>query len=151
MTDSIHKQVIDAIAAALTAIGGGVAVETNTPLPETVPDAGLIIVRDGKPDPTEEMLGGFDTVYVVTVIPVEVYVSDGDNAARDAKYDALLQAAGAALLARDVNGQRSLGGLVYGLIVERPEPVSQDILGAAPVKAAMINVRVEYQAPSPLN
>lgn len=150
MTDSIHKQIVDRIAALLAGIDGKLTVETNTPLPQEVPEDGLIIVRDAKPQPARETLGGFDTQYVIASVPVEVYVTHGDSAQRDAKYDELLQAVGTVLLTRDANGQRSLGGLVYGLVVDRPEPVTEPVDGAAAVKAATIRVNIEYSAPSAL-
>lgn len=150
MADSIHKQIVDKLAALLASIEGKVVVEINTPLPEKVPADGLIIVRDGVPDPVRETLGGFDTAYISATFPIEVYVAHGDDEKRDVKYDELLQAIGSKLLARDGNGQRSLGGLVYGLIIDRPEPITEPVEGAAAVKAASIKVRMEYSAPSVL-
>jgi hypothetical protein len=150
MSDSIHKKVIDAISARLNAIEGNISVETNWPVPQTVPDDGLIIVRDLVPEPTEETIGGFDTVYVVGYVPVEVYAVQGDSEELDVKYDELLQACSAALLKRDADTLRRLGGLVFGLWVDRPEPIAQDVIGAAPIKASTIKVHLEYQAETPL-
>jgi hypothetical protein len=145
MTDSIHKQIVDKIAQVLAAIGGGITVETNTVIPDVIPDAGLIIVRDIVNEPTVETLGGFDPLYCTGVMPLEVFVSDADDATRDGKYDALLQSIGTALQA-----DRKLGGLTYGLIIDRPEAAGHDIVGAAAVKACTIKVHIEYEAPGAL-
>jgi hypothetical protein len=143
MADSKAKQILDAMAGLLGAIEGAVTVKINAPLPEEVPDDGLIILREGKVVSSDETLGGFDSAYVSQVFPVEVYVSDGDDATRDAKYDAVLQEIGRRLYA-----DRRLGGLAYWLVVERPEPVSQAILGAAAEKAATIDVTIDYESGS---
>lgn len=150
MTDSKHKQIVDKVVALISAIEGKVTVAANAPMPEEVPEDGLVIVRDIEAEPSDETLGGFDELYMTGILPVEVFVRSGDNDRRDVKYDELLQAISAVLLERDAIGNRSLGGLVFGVIVDRPDPVPQAVLGAAAVKAATIRVHLEYSAPSAL-
>jgi hypothetical protein len=145
MADSKAKQIIEAIKTTLSAITGAVTVKIDAPLPEVVPDDGLIIIREGKVQSTEETLGGFDSAYVVQGFVVEVYVCDGDDDEREDKYDAALQQIGTRLYA-----DRTLGGLAFWLFVERPEPVSQAILGAAAEKAATVDVTIHYEAVNPL-
>ena len=72
-------------------------VERNSVLPEKIPDGGLIILRDGDPGEPEQALGGFGSTYYQHAVEIEVYVEEGDAAARDAAFDALLQQIGAAL------------------------------------------------------
>ena len=66
-------------------------------LPEKIRDGGLIILRDGDPGEPEQALGGFGSTYYQHAVEIEVYVEEGDAAARDAAFDALLQQIGAAL------------------------------------------------------
>lgn len=150
MTDSIHKQIVDKLAALAAAADDNLTVETNASIPVVIPPGGQVIVRDGKPEDMPETLGGFDDVYMRVTYPVEVYVYGGTSATRDAKYDALLGKLSDAFLARDENGQRSLGGLVYGVVIGRPEPSTNPVEGAAAVKDCTIWVTVEYTAPSTL-
>ena len=58
---------------------------------------GLIILRDGDPGEPEQALGGFGSTYYQHAVEIEVYVEEGDAAARDAAFDALLQQIGVAL------------------------------------------------------
>ncbi len=150
MTDSIHKQIPEQLATLAAAADAEATVETNTDEPEEIPEGGLVIIRDGNPKPVVETLGGFDDVYMTCTFPAEVYVVGGTAATRDARYDALLQALAGAWLARDENGQRSLGGLVYGVIIDRPEPMTEPREGSAACKMGTIQVTVEYTAPSTL-
>ncbi|MEZ0263028.1 MAG: hypothetical protein ACAH80_18630 [Alphaproteobacteria bacterium] len=150
MADSIHKQIVDKVKALLSDIDGKLTVEANTALPEKVSDDGLIIVRDISPEPSDESYGGFDTLYMTGVLPIEVFVQAGTDEKRDIKYDELLQAISAKLLVRDAVGNRSLGGLVYGVVLDRPESLPNDVLGAASVKCATIRMHVEYSAPAAL-
>jgi len=62
MAASALETILIAMLAQLTAIGGGVTVERNSDVPEIIPAAGLIILRDGKTEPTEPVLGGVGTL-----------------------------------------------------------------------------------------
>ena len=72
-------------------------VERNSVLPEKIPGGGLIILRDGDPGEPEQTLGGFGNAYYQHAVEIEIYVEEGDAAARDAAFDALLQQIGIAL------------------------------------------------------
>ena len=48
MADGKVKQIVDALQALLAGIEGAVTVKVNAPLPEEVPDDGLIVIREGK-------------------------------------------------------------------------------------------------------
>ena len=96
MPASKAEQVLDALKALLETVPDAV-VERNSVLPEKIPDGGLIILRDGDPGEPEQALGGFGSTYYQHAVEIEVYVEEGDAAARDAAFDALLQQIGAAL------------------------------------------------------
>jgi hypothetical protein len=142
---SVYETILQAMFAALEGVSGAVSVERNSAIPETVPADGLIIFRDGKTEPTEPVLGGVGTIYMKSTPQIEVYVQNGDAATRDTKYDAIMTAIGAALAA-----DPTFGGNAYGIIIDRPEPMTDPIPGAPGLKAATIDIHVEYQAPSAL-
>ena len=108
-------------------------VERNSALPEKVPGGGLIIVRDGDPGDPEQALGGFGNAYYQHAVEIEVYVEQGDAAARDAAFDDLLQQIGAALEA-----DPTLGGLAFGVTYGQPEPAIEAIAGAPAIKSATL-------------
>jgi hypothetical protein len=123
----------------------GVAVERNGVLPEKVPADGLIILRDGDPGEPEQALGGFGNVYYQHAVDIELYVEEGDAAARDAAFDALLQQIGLAL-----ETDRTLGVLVFGLTYGRPEAAIEAVAGAPAIKTATVSVTVDYETDAPL-
>jgi hypothetical protein len=105
-------------------------------LPERVPAAGLVILRDGEPGEPE-----------VTLSPLEYHwrhraelevVVQGPND-RDALFDDLC-AAIAAVLAAD----RTLGGACDWAEPGPPRPVDLPVEGAASLKAAVIPVTLHY-------
>ena len=144
MQASKAEQVLEAMKTLLEAVPGAV-VERNSVLPEKVPAGGLIILRDGDPGETEQALGGFGSVYYQHAVEIEVYLEEGDAAARDAAFDALLQQIGAVLEA-----DPTLGGLAFGLTYGRPEPTIEAIAGAPAIKAATLTVTVDYETDAPL-
>jgi hypothetical protein len=119
--------------------------ERNSALPEKVPAGGLIILRDGDPGEPEQALGGFGGTYFQHAVEIEVYVEEGDAAARDAAFDALLQQIGAAL-----EPDPTLTGLAFGLTYRRPEPAIEAIAGAPAIKTATLTVTVDYETVAPL-
>jgi hypothetical protein len=115
-------------------------------LPEKVPNGGLIVLRDGDPGEPEQALGGFGSTYYQHGVEIEVYVEEGDGAARDAAFDALLQQIGTALEA-----DPTLSGLAFGLTYGRPEPSIEAVAGAPAIKSATLGVTVEYETNAPLS
>ena len=87
---------LDALKALLETVPGAV-IQRNSVLPEKVPAGGLIILRDGDPGEPEQALSGFGSTYYQHAVEIEVNVEEGDAAARDAAFDALLQQIGAVL------------------------------------------------------
>jgi len=145
MPASKAEQVLDALRSLLETLPDAV-VERNSVLPEKVPDGGLIILRDGDPGEPEQALGGFGSTYYQHAVEIEVYVEEGDAAARDAAFDALLQEIGAAL-----EPDPTLGGLAFGLTYGRPEPSIEAVAGAPAIKTATLSVTVDYETDAPLS
>jgi hypothetical protein len=136
MPSSKAEQALEALKALLETVPGAV-VERNSALPEKIPDGGLIILRDGDPGEPEQALGGFGNAYYQHAVEIEVYVEEGDAAARDAAFDTLLQQIGVALEA-----DPTLGGVAFGLTYGRPEPVIEAITGASAIKSATLSGHV---------
>src|ERR687891_2361196 len=139
MPASKAEQVLGALEALLETVPGAV-VERNSVLPEKIPAGGLIILRDGDPGEPEQALGGLGNAYYQHAVEIEVYVEEGDAAARDAAFDALLQQIGVALEA-----DPTLGDLAFGLTYGRPEPVIEAVAGAPAIKSATLSVTVDYE------
>jgi hypothetical protein len=144
MPASKAEQVLDALKTLLETVTDPV-VERNSALPEKIPDGGLIILRDGDPGEPEQALGGFGSTYYQHAVEIEVYVEQGDAAARDADFDDLLQQVGAALEA-----DPTLGGLAFSVTYGRPEPAIEAIAGAPAIKSATLPVTVDYETSAPL-
>jgi hypothetical protein len=144
MPTSKAEQVLEAIKVLLGTVSGA-TVERNSVLPEKIPDSGLIILRDGDPGEPEQALGGFGNTYYQHDVEIEVYVEEGDAAARDAAFDDLLQQIGVAFEA-----DPTLGDLAFGLTYSRPEPTIEAVSGAPAIKSATLTVTVDYEAGTPL-
>jgi hypothetical protein len=145
MPASKSEQILDALKALLETVPDAV-VDRNSALPEKIPDGGLVILRDGDPGEPEQALGGFGSRYYQHAVEIEVYVEEGDAAARDSAFDALLQQLGAVL-----DADLTLGGLAFGLIYGRPEPSIEAVAGAPAIKSATLSVTVEYETDTPLS
>jgi len=138
------EQILEAIKALLEAVPGAQA-GRNTAVPEKVPAGGLVVLRDGDPGEPEQALGGFGGAYYSHAIEIEVYVEEGDAAARDAAFDALVQGVGTAL-----DADPTLGGLAFGMSFGRPEIDTEAVAGAPAIKTGTITLTVEYETDSPL-
>ena len=130
-----------------TALEAGLAakMERNTALPEKIPVGGLLILRDGTPGEPEQSLGGFNGAYCRQDAEIEIYVENGDAAARDDAFDNLLQKIGAVL-----DADPTLGGLAFGLTYSRPEIDTEAVLGGPAIKAGTLIVAIEFEAETPL-
>ena len=110
-------------------------------LPERVPSAGLLILRDGEPGEPEVTLSPLRYHYQHRA-EIEAVVQGAD---RDAAFDALCATIGTALAA-----DRTLGGLCDWVEAEAPRPVDLPVEGAASLKAAVIPVVLHYTTADPL-
>jgi hypothetical protein len=145
MPASKAEQMLEALKTLLQTVPGA-TVQRNSAVPEKIPDGGLIILRDGDPGEPEQALGGFGSTYCQHAVEIEVYVEEGDAAARDAAFDGLLQEIGVALEA-----DPTLGGLAFGLTYGRPETSIEAIGGAPAIKSATLTVTVDYESAAPLS
>ena len=111
-------------------------------LPERIPAAGLIILRDGQPGEPEVTLSPLRYHYQHRA-ELEVVVQAGTG--RASVFDNLITAIGAALEA-----DRTLGGLCDWIEPEAPASVDLPVEGAAALKAAVITVVLNYTTTGPL-
>jgi hypothetical protein len=110
-------------------------------LPERIPIAGLLILRDGDPGDPEVTLSPLRYHYQHRT-EIEVVVQGTD---RDTSFDTLIASVGAALAA-----DRTLGGLCDWIEAEAPRPVDLPVEGAATLKAAVVPVMLHYSLADPL-
>ena len=111
-------------------------------LPERIPAAGLIILRDGQPGEPEVTLSPLRYHYQHRA-ELEVVVQAPNG--RASTFDTLIIAIGAA-----IEADRTLGGLCDWVEPEPPASVDLPIDGAAALKAAVITVVLHYTATGPL-
>jgi len=110
-------------------------------LPERVPAAGLLILRDGEPGEPEVTLSPLAYHYQHRA-EIEEAVQ---GANRDAAFAMLTASIGAALAE-----ERTLGGLCDWIGAEAPQPVDLPVEGASSLKAAVIPVVLHYSTADPL-
>ena len=111
-------------------------------LPERIPAAGLIILRDGQPGEPEVTLSPLRYHYQHRA-ELEVVVQAPNGRAN--AFDDLITSIGAALQA-----DRTLGGLCDWVEPEAPASVDLPIEGAAALKAAIITLVLHYTTTGPL-
>ncbi len=140
---SRREQILAALAVVLA---GQLAatVRRNEVLPEKVPAAGLVILRDGDPGEPDVTLNPRTEFYSHRV-EIEAYISRDPAGGGEAALDALLGAIGTAL-----SIDPSLGGLAENLTPSAPETGALAIEGAAPILTARLVVTVEYLVSDPL-
>ena len=111
-------------------------------LPERIPAAGLIILRDGQPGEPEVTLSPLRYHYQHRAeLEVVVQASNG----RANAFDSLIAAIGTAL-----ETDRTLGGLCDWVEPEAPASIDLPVEGAAALKAAVITVVLHYTTTGPL-
>ncbi|ATX64598.1 acyl-CoA transferase [Roseinatronobacter bogoriensis] len=110
-------------------------------LPERVPAAGLMILRDGEPGEPGVTLSPL-RYHFQHRAEIETVVQGAD---RDTAFATLCASIGAA-----ISAERTLGGLCDWVEAEAPRPVDLPIEGAASLKAAVITVVLHYSTADPL-
>ena len=111
-------------------------------LPERIPSAGLIILRDGQPGEPEVTLSPLRYHYQHRA-ELEVIVQAPEN--RATAFDILIASTGAVLTV-----DRSLGGLCDWVEPEAPASVDLPVEGAVALKAAVVAVILHYSTSNPL-
>jgi hypothetical protein len=143
MPESKREQVLGALIAALgVAVPDGAALLRNAALPDRVPAAGLLILRDGDPGEPAVTLSPLRYHYQHRA-EIEAVVQSATD--RDATFDVLAAGLGAALAS-----DRTLGGRCDWVEAEAPRPVDLAIDGAATLKAAAITIVLHYATSDPL-
>lgn len=110
-------------------------------LPERVPSAGLMILRDGEPGEPGVTLSPLVYHYQHRA-EVEAVVQGTD---RDTTFAALCASIGAV-----ISGGRTLGGRCDWVEAEAPRPIDLPVKGAASLKAAVIPIILHYSTADPL-
>lgn len=145
MPDSTSEAVLKALGTALAAeLPAGVAFERNASVPMRIPAAGWVCLRDGDPGEPEVLLSPALYVYDHRA-EVDIVVELPTAAARDALFDALKQAVGAAVAA-----DRTLGGLCDYVLGEAPVPAELPVEGGENLKAATVGIILTYGSSDPL-
>jgi hypothetical protein len=111
-------------------------------LPERLPAAGLLILRDGDSGEPAVTLSPLRYHYQHRA-EVEAIVQVGSG--RDAAFDTLAASVGMVLSA-----DRTLGGLCDWVEAEAPRQIDLAVDGAATLKAAVIPVILHYASADPL-
>jgi len=140
---SRREQILAALAAVL-ARQLAAPVRRNEVLPEKVPAAGLVILRDGEPGEPDITLNPRTEFYAHRV-ELEVYVPRDPSGGGEVALDQLLGAIGAALRVDE-----TLGGLAENLTPSAPETGALALEGAPPMLTARIIVTIEYLVSDPL-
>lgn len=145
MADTKSEQVMKAFLAALEAAApAGTLVKRNETVPVKIPAGGWVCLRDGDPGDPEYLFS--PPLYIYEhIAEVDVVIDLAGAAARDALFDALKQAVGAATAA-----DRTLGGLCDYVLGLAPTPVELGVEGAENLKAATIGVMLTYGSSDPL-
>ena len=110
-------------------------------LPERVPIAGLLILRDGEPGEPDVTLSPLRYHYQNRA-EIEAVVQGND---RDTAFAALCASIGTAL-----DADRTLGGLCDWVEAKASRPVDLPVDGAASLKAAVIPVILHFTMADPL-
>ncbi|WP_439561154.1 acyl-CoA transferase [Roseinatronobacter sp.] len=141
MTNSKREQVLDALQVALGAVmpNGAALLARNDTLPTRIASGGVAILRDGDPGEPEVTLSPLEFHYQHRA-EIDILV-DSAPAARDAAFDALARAVGAA-----IDADRTLGGRCDWIEGVAPAPLAIPIEGAETLKAATITVVLHYSA-----
>ena len=140
---SRREQVLAALVQRLQS-GLTATVRRNEALPERMPEAGLVILRDGDPGEPDVTLNPRSAFYSHRV-ELELFVTQPTAGGGEALLDALVADVHAALAP-----DPSLGGLAENLVVTAPESGVLAVEGAAPILTARLTVIVDYLVSDPL-
>ena len=111
-------------------------------LPERIPPAGLVILRDGQPGEPEVTLSPL-RYHFQHRAELEVIIQGAND--RATAFDTLIAAIGTALAA-----DRTLGGLCDWMEAEAPASVDLPVEGAVSLKTAVVTVMLHYTTADPL-
>ena len=137
-----REEVLSALFTLLQGIGGGTIVQRNEALPERIPAAGLLMLRDGTPGEAEVTLSPLRYHWQHRA-EVEVFVRGSSGL--ELAFDALAERIGHAIAA-----DRTLGGLCDWIETDAPEPADLAGEGAPTIRAAVLILPLHYTSNDPL-
>lgn len=136
-----REEVLKALHARLSQVPGGVTVLRNAVLPERIPEAGLVVLRDGTPGAPDTTLSPLRYHWQHRA-EIEVFLRGGDL---DDRFDRLIAMIGSVLIS-----DRCLGGICDWIEAEAPEPADLPVDGANTIRAAVLIVTLHYTTADPL-
>ena len=136
-----RETILTALAVLLRTIPN-VSVLRGEVLPERIPPAGLMILRDGEPGEPEVTLSPL-TYHYRHRAELEVIVQS--STARDTLFDTLAAQVGAV-----ISADRTLRGSCDWVEAAAPEPVDLAVEGATSLKAAVVPIILHYSLADPL-
>lgn len=137
-----REQVLSSLFTLLQGIGGGTIVLRNEVLPERIPAAGLLILRDGTPGEAEVTLSPLRYHWQHRA-EVEVFIRGSSGL--ELAFDALAEGIGQVIAA-----DRTLGGLCDWIETDAPEPADLAVEGAPSIRAAVLILNLHYTSNDPL-
>ena len=137
-----REQVLSSLVTLLQGIGGGTIVLRNEVLPERIPAAGLLILRDGTPGEAEVTLSPLRYHWQHRA-EVEVFIRGSSGL--ELAFDALAEGIGQVIAA-----DRTLGGLCDWIETDAPEPADLAVEGAPSIRAAVLILNLHYTSNDPL-
>ncbi|ARJ68705.1 MULTISPECIES: hypothetical protein [Paracoccus] len=137
-----REQVLSSLFTLLQGIGGGTIVLRNEVLPERIPAAGLLILRDGTPGEAEVTLSPLRYHWQHRA-EVEVFVRGSSGL--ELAFDTLAEGIGQVIAA-----DRTLGGLCDWIETDAPEPADLAVEGAPTIRAAVLILTLHYTSNDPL-
>lgn len=140
---SKREQILQALFEKLQTLEN-IPAKRNETLPQVIPEAGIVMLRDGKPGEPEIILSPPICIFKHEA-EVEVIVQAVKPEDRDKKLDDILEQIGV-LLSSDV----TLRGLTDYVYPKPPEIIDEYIEGAPTMKAAVIPVVLEYSTTNAL-
>jgi hypothetical protein len=145
VTDSAGEAALKALAASIsTGLPAKAQFRRNMAFSGEIPVGGLVILRDGDPGVPQVMMSPLSYTYTHAA-EVDIMIEDHDQVARDAAFDKLRAAVGAAILENT-----TLGGAVEHAEAVAAGAVDLGAEGAEAIKAASIQVRLTYTTSDPL-
>lgn len=122
-----------------------VKVYRNLDKPPTMPDTGIIVLRDGSEEEPEVLLSPLTYIYE-HLVTTEVIVQNADQKARDDLIDSLLVSIGGV-----INANRTLNGLAEWVEARSPDYQQEPIEGAETIRVATVLIMIRYFTTDPLN
>ncbi len=110
----------------------------NETVPTSIPEGGLIILRDGDPGEPEVTLSPLSYYWQHRAV-AEVLVQAADQVMRDAALDEIFTA-----IAFAINTEKTLGGLCDLVIPQSPDTDTIPIEGAPQIKGAVVPIELIY-------